>query len=100
MGQCVQVRPGTLWIYVIRGDWADATPVIDPGGNQSGQFIQIRQVGGSLNAHARAQQHASRSDGSEVLLVAKIRLSAHGGVFLGSEVLNDHLLDVAEALMS
>ncbi len=96
--QGVQMRPGRLGVHVVRRHRRDAAPVVDPCPDQLRQPLRL-QVGGRLDVHARAQDQAGHRDGPQVIIERRLRRARHARIRLGAEVLDDHLLDMAPALV-
>ncbi|MNZ71966.1 hypothetical protein D3C78_903330 [compost metagenome] len=90
------MRPGSLGIDVVGGDGGNTAPVVDAGVDQRFQ-LSGAQVGRGLNGHLRAEDQPSHGDSPAMVLKARFGLLGHGGVRLGSEVLDDDLLQMAIA---
>ncbi len=80
---------------MVGGQRRDAAPVVDTGAQQQCGLGEVDEVGRRLHAHPRAHHDAGHRDRGEVLLQRGVRHRPHGGVVLGTEVLDDHLLHVA-----
>ena len=87
--------PGLLRIDVVGGERRDAAPVVDPGVEQADLLVRVAEVGRRLQVHARPEHHARGGDGRQEGLVIRLGRRLHRGSRLGSEVLDDDLLDVA-----
>ncbi len=60
---------------------------------------RVRQVRGSLDGHVERHQQACHGDRPEVIVERRLRRLGHLRAGLGTEVLHDHLLQVAVALV-
>jgi hypothetical protein len=69
--------------------------VVDAGAQQRRDVVERDEVGRRLHPRLRAHHQPGDGDGGQVLLALGVRHAAHGGVVLGDEVLDDHLLHVA-----
>ena len=93
-GQHVEVRPGALGVDVVGRQRRHPAEVVDAGGEQRRGLGEVDQVGRGLHAHPRAHHQPGHGDRGEELVEVDVGGGAHGGVVLGPEVLDDHLLHV------
>src|SRR5215207_7640337 len=102
--QLGEVRPGTLGIYVIRGDGGDATPVVYAGVDVPrirGHSVCrcTREVRRRLHGHTLRQEEPGERNRSQHLILRRLRRSPHPRSRLGPEVLDDARLEVAVSLV-
>src|SRR6266511_3386143 len=91
--EALQCRPGALGVDVVGGDRAHPAPVVDAGLQQHPEVLG--EVGRRLQVHGRVQDDPRRRDRPQVLLQRGRRHRRHRRARLGTEVLDDDLLDVA-----
>ena len=92
--QALYLRPRRFRVYMIRGHRRHAAPVVDAGADQQVEGL-VDQVRGRLDPHDRAEQESCHRDGRGEVLDGGVGDTGHRGVGLGTEVLDDDLLDAA-----
>ena len=93
--QRVEGRPGALGVHMVGRDRRDAAPVVDAGAQQGPQVVgEIRRC---LDVHLGRQHQPGHADGPQEIVGRARGDAGHGGAGLGQEVLDDDLLDLAEA---
>ena len=83
---------------MVRRHRGHAAPIVDPGGNQM-RRIAIGKIWRRLDRHSRPKDQTG--DRYAPLQIRQIRLRriGHLGLRLGSEILDDHFLDLTETIM-
>jgi hypothetical protein len=88
--------PGGLGVDVVGGDRRDPAPVVDARLEQP-RVVRVAEVGRRLDVHLRAHHHPRGGDRGEELVERGLAMAVHRGARLGTEVLDDDLLDVPVA---
>ena len=83
---------------MIRGHWGNAAPVVDSSGDQLGQNAWA-QVRGRLNIHLGPEDQTADGERPNQLFQIWLRCLRHFCLWFGSEILDDHFLDVTILLM-
>ncbi len=92
------MRPRTLRVDVIGGEWRDATPVVRAGADEQAELRGIREVRRHLDPHAGSHDEPRDRHRGDVLEQVCVGRALHRGAGLRAEVLHDHLLHVALTL--
>ena len=96
LGQGFQIGPGPFGIDVVGRQRRHTTPVVDARRDQSCTLGRRDQIRRGLDSHPRPEHDARHRDCRQELLELGVGDPAHRGVGLGSKVLDDDFLDVAE----
>ncbi len=99
VAQRVERRPRPLRIHVVGGDGGHSTPVVDPRRDQRAELVGVGEVRWRLEMHVRAEQQTGGGDGPEQLVAIARVVAPHRRTRFGQEVLDDHFLHVAVALV-
>ena len=93
--QRIQMRPRRLRVHMVGGHRRYASPVVYARAQQRRHILGPVEVGRSLDAHLRPQDQPGNGDRPEMFLERGLGMIGHARAWLGPEVLDDHLLDMA-----
>ena len=96
--QPLDLGPRRLRVDVVDRHRRDAAPVVDPGLEQPREVV-VGEVRRHLQVHVGGEELACGARRPDQLVERRLRMLGHPRARLGAEVLDDHLLDVAVALV-
>ncbi len=98
LGEPVAVGPWRLGVHVVDRHGRDAAPVVDAGVEKARKVV-VGEVRRRLDGDVVRQQQPCHRDRPEVVVEARLGVRGHARARLGTEVLDDHLLEVAVPLV-
>ena len=98
LGEPVAFGPRRLRVDVVDRHGRDAAPVVDPGIEQAREVV-VGEIRRRLHGDVVREQQPRRRDRPEMVVDARLGVRCHARARLGAEVLDDHLLQVAVALV-
>ena len=96
--QPIEVGPRTLGVDMIGGDGGDTAPVADPRIEEIAEVVG--EVRWRLDVNVERQDHPGERDCVEIVVAGAGFGVVHRRAVLRQEVLDDHFLDVAVALVA
>src|SRR5215472_16709497 len=88
LGQPVERRPWSLRVDVVRGDWRNPAPIVDPGGDHFGKRSGV-QIGWRLDVHLGPEDQPCHGNRPEMVLEVRLGRVRHPRPGFGAEILND-----------